>query len=72
MLILDWNENVFRSLNLVSLVHLYCPSLAGKSRRGFAEMQALTFAGCSTDDAWYFLILSNTEWSAQPPSEPYL
>ena len=32
----------------------------------------LTLTGSSTAVAWYFLILSNTVWSAQPPSEPYL
>ena len=35
-------------------------------------VQTPTWTGCSVADSWYLLILSNTEWSAQPPSEPYL
>lgn len=37
------------------------------------SQEALTLTcSSSTADDWNFLILSNTEWSAQPPSEPCL
>ena len=35
------------------------------------EVLELTFSAF-TADPWYLFILSNTEWSAQPPSDPYL